>query len=259
MYPWIGAGSLIFRGGLNPRRVKEFIDEYRGIRTVTVQSAFRYDNPHAEVKKAVSYLNANIGKGTVQNISDDDRKSLETIIHSFTRNYQSTLEKLTRDLEPLFLAVPRRRERRQHIGLLAYNRNIGKRTLPRAINFTAACYSLGVPPEFIGLGRSLTALSKKEVGVLRMYYRYLRHDVMEAGHYINRDNLVLLAKKNPAWRLVKEDIESTEKFFGVRFAPKTHDHLLHQNLTSQLFLQRDRPGDLNRLIAETGRLRRSLG
>ncbi len=43
LYPMIGAATLPFRGSLNPLHVEKFVDEYRGIRTTTIQSAFRYD------------------------------------------------------------------------------------------------------------------------------------------------------------------------------------------------------------------------
>ena len=57
VFPIIGVGSLPFRGGLSPNTVKSFLDEYAGIRTVTIQSAFRYDYPYDEARKAVRYLN----------------------------------------------------------------------------------------------------------------------------------------------------------------------------------------------------------
>jgi len=259
MYPWIGAGSLVFRGGISPPRAKQFVDEYRGIRTVTIQSAFRYDYPLSQVKTSIKLLQKLIPKSIAQRVEESDRKLLESAIAKFSSIYQTTVAELIPDLEPIFRAVPRRRERRQHIGLLAYTRNVGKKTLPRAINFTAACYSLGCPPEFIGLGRSLAALSKEEAAVVKKYYRHFKADVVEAGHYLNRDNIERLAKEHAIWRKIHEDIVLSEDFFSVTFGPKTHDDLLHQNLTSQLLLQRGNTSEISRLIVRTGILRRSLG
>ena len=48
-----------------------------------------------------------------------------------------------------------------HIGLFGYSREIGSVRLPRAINFTAALYSVGIPPEILGLS-SLSSLTDKE-------------------------------------------------------------------------------------------------
>ena len=42
-----------------------------------------------------------------------------------------------------------------HVGLFGYGRSlggVGGVTLPRAIGFTASLYSIGVPPELLGLG-----------------------------------------------------------------------------------------------------------
>ena len=259
VYPWIGAGSLVFRGGISPRRAKQFVDEYRGIRTVTIQSAFRYDYPLSEVKKAIALLQREIPKSRAQIIAEEDRGHLKSAIEKFSTLYQSTVGELLPNLEPIFRAVPRRRERRQHIGLLAYTRNVGKKTLPRAINFTAACYSLGVPPEFIGLGRALRSLTQKEFEAVHNYYRHLKSDVAEAGKYLNMENIDELTQENSKWKNIRNDVMLTGEILGLQFTPKSHDELLHLNLTSQLLLQRKRPQDLRRLITETGKLRRSLG
>lgn len=51
--------------------------------------------------------------------------------------------------------LPKRCERVLHVGLFGYSRGVGKVKLPRAIGFTAALYSLGVPPELIATGRGI--------------------------------------------------------------------------------------------------------
>ena len=258
-HPIIGAGGLVFRGGLNPARIKKFAEEYAGVRTATIQSAFRYDYSVSQAKKAIQYLHRALPKGKVQSVAHKDRAALLRVIKKFSATYQSTLARLINDLEPVFGAVPKRRERRQHIGLLAYGRRMGNSKLPRAISFTAALYSIGVPPEFIGLGRALDSLDVEERKIVLKYYRYFKDDVREAGRYINRDNIETLARGNPAWRLVAEDIALAEKFLGALFAPKTTKELLHHSLTSQLLLQRKNKEAVSRLIVETGKLRRSLG
>ena len=259
VYPIIGSGSLVFRGGLSPRRCKKFAKEYAGVRTVTIQSGFRYDHPLPEVRRAIRYLESRLPGGKAQDVERGDRARLARVIRIFSKTYQATVAALLPDLQPLFEAVPKRRERRQHIGLLAYRRQMGRHSLPRAINFAAACYSLGAPPEFIGLGRSLAALETRELDVLKKYYRYLKEDIVEAGRYINRENLKALSKKNVAWGALLEDIERAEEILGVRFGPKRKRELLHASLSSQLFLLRRNKAEVSRLIAETGKLRGSLG
>ncbi len=43
IYPILGTGPSPFRGNLNPYRVKEVLDEYKGVYTFTIQSSFKYD------------------------------------------------------------------------------------------------------------------------------------------------------------------------------------------------------------------------
>jgi phosphoenolpyruvate carboxylase len=259
MHPIIGAGSLIFRGGLSPARVGKFVAEYGGVRTATVQSAFRYDYSRRDVANALRHLDAHLGKSSAREIAPRDLPILRDIIATFSNTYRHTVPKLIADLEPFFEAVPKRRERRQHIGFLSYRRSMGKHSLPRAINFSAALYSLGIPPEFIGLGRSFESLSENAKAVVQKYYINFRDDAIEAGRFINRDNLMMLARSNPSWKLVLQDIRIMETFFGTQFSPKSKSELLHHNLSSQLWLRRSEKEEVQRLIVETGKLRRSLG
>lgn len=259
VYPIIGAGSLIFRGGLNPDNIKNFLAEYAGIRTVTIQSAFRYDYPLPLVKRTLNHLDARLSEREAQVIPSQDQEFLCTIINKSTKVYQSTLGKLIKDMDPFFRAVPRRRERRQHIGLLSYSRKMGRHPVPRAINFTAAFYSIGVPPEFIGLGRTLKGLSFKELDRLSKYYVNFKTDLMNAGRYINHENLRKLAQSNPDWKLIEEDIALTGHILDLDLGPKTKNDLLHQNLTASLLLQRKNKRVVSELIVASGKLRKSLG
>src|SRR5258708_37093438 len=54
MYPIIGTAMLPFRGGLRPDDVESFVNEYKGMRTALIQSAFRYDFDKEVVKKGIA-------------------------------------------------------------------------------------------------------------------------------------------------------------------------------------------------------------
>ncbi|MCX8171537.1 MAG: phosphoenolpyruvate carboxylase, partial [Candidatus Bathyarchaeota archaeon] len=41
----LGVGAMPFRGHLSPENIENFLVEYRGLSTVTIQSAFKYDYP----------------------------------------------------------------------------------------------------------------------------------------------------------------------------------------------------------------------
>ncbi len=152
-----------------------------------------------------------------------------------------------------------RRERRQHVGLLAYGRSMGSQALPRAITFTAGFYSIGVPPEFIGFGRSMQAMSDEERGILFEEYRSLKTDLERAGRYLNTENLAILAAKNKAWEEVQADVAAAEEILGIKFGAQTAAEKAHQNLTSNALLLQDDQMALSHAITEMAHLRKSLG
>lgn len=259
MYPILGAGGLVFRGGLNPDNIQNFVREYAGVRTATVQSAFRYDYPLTSVKKAIRKLATLLPRAKAATISNKEQNLLVPIIRTFENNYQHSLSLVTDDMRPLFALVPKRRERRQHIGLLSYARKMGQHNLPRAINFTAAFYSIGVPPEFLGLGHALKNITPDELKLVKKYYRNFKADLLRAGKYLNRHNLEKLEARDKGWHQVAEDIRLAEEILGLSFGPKTKSDKLHEYLTSGILVQPDRHKVIQDLIVETGKIRRSLG
>jgi phosphoenolpyruvate carboxylase len=259
VYPVAGCGSLPFRGGLSPSTVDRFLSELAGMRTVTLQSSFRYDHPIKEVKSAIAKLEKNLPKTKPLKISLNDQKLLESVINKAAKFYQLSIEKLAGDMQPVFAAFPKRRDRRQHIGLVAYGRNMNGQSLPRAITFTGAFYSMGVPPEFIGLGRALDQLSSSELQVLKDSYKHLRQDLTVAGRYLNRTNLETLASRNKAWKMVEEDIRLTEQILDLHFEPKTADERAHQKISTAALHLLEEPDTLRELINKMGGLRKSLG
>ncbi len=259
VYPIIGAGSLVFRGGLSPDRINDFMKEYPGVTTATIQSAFRYDYPLADVKKAIRKLNSNLSKIKPVHIAQTERTKLKNIIKIFKENYQKTIEGLASDIDNLSRFVPRRRERKLHIGLFGYTRKIGKTKLPRAIPFTASLYSLGVPPELIGTGRGLRALNENELELLETHYVNFKKDLLEVGKYLNKENLDLLAKKSKAWAKIKEDVEVIEDYLEVELGPRTMEEYIYRNFASNAYLLWKGKKDISQIIVETGKIRRSLG
>lgn len=259
IYPIIGVGSLVFRGGLNPERLSEFIQEYKGVKTVTLQSAFRYDFDLEEVKKSVRLLDEALPKGQPAMMKKSEVAALKKIINKFEKHYQSTVVALSKEMQIFFEAVPKRRERRLHVGFLSYRRKVGKSYLPRAISFTAAFYSIGVPPEFIGLGQTLQSLDVKEKDLLKKYYINLIPDLLEAGRYLNKDNLAILSKRNRAWKAVLSSVKYIESNFDITLGPKTQNDWLHKNISANVLLLKNKTEGLQDLIIETGKLRNSLG
>lgn len=259
VFPIAGVGSLVFRGGLSPLTIDRFLTEFPGLRTVTVQSSFRYDHPKAVVTAAIARLEKELPKLQPRIIARQQQARLAAMGQQSAAFYKQTLGGMAVDMQPFFQAVPRRRDRRQHIGLLAYARSMGEQALPRAITFTAGFYSIGVPPELIGLGRTLHQLKPADVALLRETYPNLENDFSEIGGYVNRDNLAKLAKNNPVWQQIQEDVSETEKVLGLEFKPKTVEQKAHQKLAADALLIKNNPKILTALINEMAVLRGSLG
>jgi phosphoenolpyruvate carboxylase len=259
MYPISGVGSLPFRGGLTPHTIDNYIKEHPGMRTVSIQSSFRYDYPLANVKTAIKRLEKALPQTKPEIINSKDQLGLEKVGAASAQLYQETLSGVARDMQTFFEAVPRRRDRRQHIGLLAYGRTMGQQKMPRAITFTAGFYSVGVPPEFIGMGRSLKKIGASEVTLVRKYYHNLLSDLDRAGRFLNNDNLEKLAVNNPAWKQVQEDIRDAEAILGLKFGPQSKEEKEHYKLSSDALLIKDNKEVLTSLIERMAVLRRSLG
>lgn len=263
LYPVLGTGSLPFRGSVNPLYIDTFLEQYSGVRTYSIQSAFRYDYPKDLVKKALLKMKKEVPKRKIVSVPDADIKKIEKLCDIFTKLWQPTIESIAGLINEVAACIPPRRERLQHIGLFGYSRGIGKVRLPRAIGFTAALYSVGVPPELIATGRGLVAAG--EAGLLETiekYYPALREDLKHAGKYLNRENLALLARKKPVFREIERGIDAIEKILEIELGPEKPHHVIHRNLTSTIYqrLQSGAPKEsISRAIVEAAAIRRSLG
>lgn len=259
-YPIIGTGSLPFRGSVNPLNIKEAIKEYSGVRTITIQSAFKYDYAAKDVKSALASIKKTLPKLKPVIFSAKEVEIIKRINQVALKPYKQTVEQLSPFINRMAACIPARRERMLHIGLFGYSRGVGKVSLPRAIPFTAAFYSLGVPPEFIGTGRALRKI--KQLGLLdflKRAYVNLARDLFHAGKYLNRENLSKLSKKIPAFRYIEEDVLAVEEVFGEELGPYKSHHFLHRNLASNVYYKIEMKLDVSADIIEAAKLRRSLG
>lgn len=262
VFPWVGGGSLPFRGGVNPENIDFVIDEYRGAASLTIQSAFRYDYPFDLVKEAINKMNDRLPKNLKKFIpfSANDIKRTLNLNTYFSGTFRKNIEGIATEINTIAENVPRRRERLQHIGIWGYSRGVGKVRLPRAIGFTAALYSLGIPPELIATGRGLAqAKEKGDLAFIKERYLNLERDLMHAGHYFNPENLEILISKNKAWKPLKEDIEQIQKTLGFEFGPASPHHYIHRNLTSTILQKWNIGENFDAELVEAAKVRKSLG
>ena len=242
LYPIIGAGSVPFRGHLTPLNVERAFTEYPTAHTFTVQSAFKYDYDQDTVRDGIAQIRAH-RRGEPAPVAQE--RAVE-IIDKTTAEYQSHVQRLTEVIRTVSSHVPKRRERKMHVGLFGYGRSlggVGGVTLPRAIGFAASLYSIGVPPELLGLA----ALDEDDLAFVREVYPSIDGDLRAALRFANE-------------RHVKELLG--EPYLGL--LGKFTDELdrVHEGLTSAIWASLNRDSttvEIDHYIQEAAHLRLFLG
>ncbi|MDA3936626.1 MAG: phosphoenolpyruvate carboxylase [Actinomycetota bacterium] len=172
VHPIMGMGSAPFRGGLAPATVERVGGEYPSVVTFSIQSAFKFDHPPDEVRAACGHLKARvIGPATPVDV---ERAS--TVIERYSDAYRRRVVELAPAINRMAKYVPARRARKLHIGLFGYARELGGVTLPRAISFTCALYSLGLPPELI----AFDSLREDDLAFVHETYPSFKAKISEA-------------------------------------------------------------------------------
>ena len=251
MYPIIGSASLPFRGGLTPQTAKQFAKEYAGVRTALIQSAFRYDYPFTDVIQGIQTLHKELPKGEAKHISKQDEAEIRSALSAFEQPYREAVEHLAPMVNDIASLLPRRRERVQHIGLFGYSRGVGNVKLPRAIGFTGAMYSLGLPPELIGTGRGL---AKANIKLIEQTYIGIKDDLRRAGRFLNKKTLKKFQLEG-----VEEDVKAIEEYLGEPLGPVTSNELEHKELVDLIVTRLERGNLTGDLLTQAAILRKSLG
>lgn len=234
----IGVGSAPFRGNFKPTNINNCMSGYPSVQTYTIQSAFKYDFDEDIVKKAVYDLNNSKRKKPV---SVDEERIL-AIIDKVSSQYQKEIGVLAPMINGIARYVPSRRKRKLHIGLFGYSRDSGGVQLPRAITFTAALYSLGLPPEVLGL----SALSSSDIEAVRSVYTHFDIDLQDSLQYLNKDNLrffpaAVRKSVDMACDLVDFEVDPDhKKLTGIIMAGfrKEHAEALSENIVKAAWIRR---------------------
>jgi phosphoenolpyruvate carboxylase len=238
IYPILGVGSAPFRGNLKPQTVERVAEEYPSVYTFTVQSAFKYDHSPDEVRKAINKLQ----ERKISLPQQVDEKRCIEIIRKYSQEYQRQVKELATIINRTARYVPSRRKRKMHIGLFGYSRNMDGITLPRAISFTSALYSLGLPPEILGLN----ALDKDDLRFIKEVFINFEDDLRDSLRYLNPDTLFL-----------PKDLKLKIREFPEDFQPEEE----HKELTEYIInsLRRNGAEDLGEYVLRAASLRKFLG
>jgi phosphoenolpyruvate carboxylase len=242
---------------------------------VTVQSAFRYDYPTEQVKEGIQILNQRFPNGEPETISQEEETILLGLLAKCRQQYESQIESLAPFINSVAAYVPPRRARKLHIGLFGYSRCVAGVCLPRAISFAAALYSIGLPPEFIGM-RALNQLNEKEWAILKKYYLKMELDLKLVGEYVSFENINMLVemrsqlskRANMNQEQIKtaltntlDDLNTVEQNLNIKLGPKGICQRKHENFTNNFllsYLQKDND-EAKIALFESAKLRKCLG
>jgi phosphoenolpyruvate carboxylase len=237
--PIIGIGSAPFRGNFRPSTVDRLMEEYAYVHTFTVQSAFKYDNPHDEVRRSVDKI---LDHQTRPMPDIDEERSLN-IIERYSAEYKRQIIQLAPIINEVSKFIPSRRKRKLHIGLFGYSRSVGGISLPRAIRFTAALYSIGIPPEILGLN----ALDQQDLDFLHDTWVHFNKDLEDALRYTNPNSL----------KMLPEALQASVRELLDRL-PVDHEHAV---ITSKVLdsLNAGNSSGIAEGVLDAARIRRFLG
>ena len=273
--PILGVGTMPFRGHLNPESIDNFLREYKGLSTVTIQSAFRYDYPSDVVERGIATLNQELPNGELAEMDEEQVELVQSAMKKLIPVFQSRVEILAPLINYIASYIPMRRARKLHIGLFGYSRRVKGVTMPRAIPFAAAFYSLGIPPEFIG-AQALRSLTDKELDAVKECYRGIHYDYRVAGSLVSWETVHLLVDKydvmakitqmnkeklKTALRYVMADLSTVEETLSLQLGPSDNRSKKHENFVNTFVMSAmdgERASTSNAFI-EAAKLRRSLG
>lgn len=236
--PIIGVGSAPFRGNLRPMTVKRIMQEYPSAYTLTIQSAFKYDYSPDEVREAIKILE----EREIGYPHEIDENKCKEIIEKYYKEYQRQILELAPAINKLARYVPGRRKRKLHIGLFGYSRNVSGVSLPRVITFTAALYSLGIPPEILGLN----VLTNEDINFIKSVYINFENDLRDALEFYN-----------PECEFLSKDLKDTINNLGIDFQINKENQSLTKHINKLLL--NNNTDDLTDYIIRCGSLRKFLG
>jgi phosphoenolpyruvate carboxylase len=275
IYPIIGVGSKPFRGHLSPENLDKFLEEYKGLSTVTIQSAARYDYPLEKVKEFIKNLNQKLPNGDPIPIDAEEEKILLGVLQKVRHQYESVIEVFAPFVNSISPYVPARRARKLHIGLFGYSRNVAGVSLPRAITFAAALYSIGIPPEFIG-AKVLEDLTDNEMCIVQKYYVNLKHDFNTVSGLVSLENINMLMSMHPriakranmnvdnlrrALTRILADLKTVEEELDLKLGPRTSTQRKHENFTNNFLISylENEEKEAKKALVEAAKLRNCLG
>ncbi|MBI2145350.1 phosphoenolpyruvate carboxylase [Candidatus Woesearchaeota archaeon] len=246
--PIIGVGSCPFRGNLRPDNTN-CLSGYPSVQTFTIQSAFKYDYPEEVVERAISEINSAPRSAPVA----VDEPAVSSLIERTSSVYKSQISVLAPIVNQLASFLPPRRKRKLHIGLFGYSRKVQDGiALPRAISFCGALYSIGFPPELLGLN----ALTEKDFEILGETYKNFQSDLSDALRYYSDDCASILPRT--VMVQLKPLIDRFRSELDIASDEETAEHAALVNGIISAY-GKNRSREVQELMVDAARIRKFLG
>lgn len=304
IFPILNAGYLPFRGFVNPSNLNSILNEYSGIKTIAIPTSLRNDIDRKETQKMVVLLKDRLPTQKVKTFSKREKNEIINIIGLFTEKYLETVCEIFFNSR-IFELIPSRREKQvapqnseikknqlliKNLAELCTDNKVAKSLLKlenlkfesylEVIPFTATLYSIGLPPELIGTGRGLNAVSEWRSEslerLLETYYSSLKDSLDFASRFICIDAFEKVLPKKVC-ELVREDIKQIKEFIDVDINPDTSYEIVVKMISEYLSARTLSKGDIKKeglieiiqgekmvdiaqkLILYSGKLRGALG
>ncbi len=257
--PILGGGTLPFRGHLTLENIENTLRDYPGVRTLTVQSAMRYDHGFAKTRKLAALLKEKLPKSKPIIYDEKTIELLKNIAGVFIKEYLKTFYLIAETVCKISDLIPSQRDRLARKSEVGYARDLPhpktlthhltdkqlaqelselepKKSLelPRAISYTASLYSIGLPPEIIGTGRGLNEIAERYGNdvlneFLTVYYPGLKSDLSFACRFVNLENASSFLPSKSIEE-IKNDLKYIEKYLGIKAGPKTKSDTFYSTI-----------------------------
>jgi len=255
VYPIFGGGALPFRGHMTLENADSFLEEYRGVRTYTIQSGLRYDHGLEKTRALIEKIRNAVGKEPLD-FDADQLKNIERMIFILAKNYLLELSEIAEKVSTMADFIPNQRDRLLDVEEVAYFRELRnvenilklcpdkevKRSImgfaytafhkpPRWVKFVAAAYTCGLPPEFIGAGSALKEIEgvmgeEWAETLLNDIYPSFKGDIKFASRFLDKDpeHNILLTRK------IMDSIKALESY--VEFSEPDNSYIILSRVAS---------------------------
>lgn len=300
--PILGCGSLPFRGHLTAENVHNMFKTYAGVKTFTIQSGLKYDHGTEKTREVVNKLKENNYMENFKILSEEEMDLMKEYIGIFSKYYIDLFTKIVPDIVSIGRFIPKNRDRlassksglqyvREAIDvrevvdlvndpklkeeLLSLNTDVNC-SVPRAITFTASMYTVGLTPEFMGVGRGIREIKEKygQEGINKLieFFPQLKDDLIFAAKYTNTHISKGIVNEDSR-AMYREDFSLACDLLGILAEEYSEEEFYHTLLKSirpillhlngkeeELFDSSDEEMKiLKEWIVKLGKLRGSLG